>query len=215
MSSRIRKSAFRWFLACCACAIAMMTMRVASAEETIIKRPGAHPNYSVEIEPHLLAGFLLSRAGQGVGVGARFTIPVVKNGFIGSINNSVGIGFGIDWIHWGGCYRYYYFDPQFGYACPDFNTFVFPVVMQWNFFLSKHWSVFGEPGLAIAFNSYGTCVDFVDNRGNLVACGNRPSTVGVNPFVLFVGGRYHFSETTALTMRLGWPYWSIGVSFMP
>ena len=27
--------------------------------------------------------------------------------------------------------------------------FDFPVVMQWNFFVAKRWSVFGEPGLYI------------------------------------------------------------------
>jgi len=178
----------------------------------IIKRPGDHPAYSVEIEPHLALALLIPTAGSnGIGIGGRFSIPLVKNGFISSINNSVAIGLGLDWVHYNGCYRYWG-NPG---NCVNFEAFWVPVVMQWNFFLSTHWSVFGEPGLAIAFNSYGTCVDFVDNRGNLVACGNRPSTVGVNPFVLFVGGRYHFSETTALTMRLGWPYWSIGVSFMP
>jgi hypothetical protein len=36
-----------------------------------------------------------------------------------------------------------------------------------------------------------------------------------DPFVLFVGGRLHFSEGVSLTMRVGWPYFSIGVSFFP
>jgi len=218
MSTRIWKSAFRCFLACCVVAVAVLTARAANAEESIIKRPGDHPDYGVEIEPHLLAGFLLTRAGQGYGVGVRLTIPVIKNGFIGKINNSVGIGFGLDWVHWGGCYYYYYYDPQFGYACPDFNTFVFPVVMQWNFFLSKHWSVFGEPGLALEYGTWGSCPGyFIDNRGNprYYACPNAPNHVTLDPFILFIGGRFHFSDTVALTARVGWPYFSIGVSFMP
>ena len=32
---------------------------------------------------------------------------------------------------------------------------VFPVVMQWNFWLSQNWSVFGEPGLVIYMLDYG------------------------------------------------------------
>jgi hypothetical protein len=189
--------------------------RSARAEDLIIKRPGDHPTYSVEIEPHLTLAFFIPTAGSsGVGLGGRFTIPIVRNGFIPSINNSVGIGFGLDWISYNGCYR------RWGnpYSCPNFQAFVLPVVMQWNFFLSTHWSVFGEPGLAIHVNSYGDCVDFYyDNRGGRVpyACGSAPGRVGLDPFILFVGGRYHFSETVALTMRIGWPYASIGVSFMP
>jgi hypothetical protein len=213
MSGRRLQSAVGWVVLCAAMAVVALTARSARAEDMIIKRPGDHPAYSVEIEPHLTLAFFIPSAGSsGIGLGGRFTIPVVKNGFVSSINNSVGIGFGLDWIHYNGCYR------SWGnpYACANLETFLLPVVMQWNFFLSTHWSVFGEPGLAITINSYGTCVDFyVDNRGNRVDCGPRPSSVGVNPFVLFVGGRYHFSETTALTMRLGWPYASIGVSFMP
>jgi hypothetical protein len=213
MSGRRSQSAFRWFVLVAVLLGVGFGARAAHAEDMIIKRPGDHPIYSVEIEPHLTLAFFVPTAGSsGVGLGGRFTIPVVKNGFVSSINNSVGIGFGLDWIHYNGCYR------NWGnpYSCANFETFLLPVVMQWNFFLSTHWSVFGEPGLAITINSYGSCVDFYfDDRGNRVNCGPSPNRLGVNPFVLFLGGRYHFSETVALTMRIGWPYASIGVSFMP
>lgn len=215
MSGRRSQSAVRLVAFCAAFVAFALGARTVRAEDSIIKRPGDHPTYSVEMEPHLALAFFVPTAGSsGVGVGGRFTIPIVKNGFISTINNSVGIGFGIDWISYNGCYR------RWGnpYSCPNFQAFWLPIVMQWNFFLSTHWSVFGEPGLALSINSYGSCVDFYyDNRGNRVAwdCGNAPSRLGVDPFVLFVGGRYHFSETTALTMRIGWPYASIGVSFMP
>jgi len=216
MSGHRSQSAFRLVVFCAALAAVLLGTRAARAEDMIIKRPGDHPTYSVELEPHLAFAFLVPTAGSsGVGLGGRFTIPVVKNGFISSINNSVGIGFGIDWISYNGCYRGRWANP---YDCPNFHRVFIPVVMQWNFFLSTHWSVFGEPGLAITHNSYGSCVDFyVDNRGNRISydCGGAPGRLGVDPFVLFVGGRYHFSETVALTMRIGWPYASVGVSFMP
>ena len=51
-----------------------------------------------------------------------------KNGFIDRINDSVGLGFGVDYTR-------------------D-NTWL-PLVMQWNFWLSEHWSVFGEPGYRV------------------------------------------------------------------
>ncbi len=65
-------------------------------------------------------------------------------GFIPSINNSVGIGVGLDWLNGqdhcnpGGCYGY--------------DRLVLPVVVQWNFWFTPHWSAFGEPGLAFRFN---------------------------------------------------------------
>jgi hypothetical protein len=34
----------------------------------------------------------------------------------------------------------------------------------------------------------------------------------VHPIIM-AGGRYHFSENVALTMRVGYPSFSIGVSF--
>ena len=33
---------------------------------------------------------------DGFGLGGRFSIPIVRNGFIGSINNSVAIGLGLE-----------------------------------------------------------------------------------------------------------------------
>jgi hypothetical protein len=80
----------------------------------------------------------------------------------------------------------------------NINDIWFPVVMQWNFFLSRNWSVFGEPGLALRFESHDG-----PDRG-----------LKVEPFQLYVGGRYHFSENVTLTMRLGYPTFSVGVSFL-
>jgi hypothetical protein len=68
-----------------------------------------------------------------------------------------------------------------------------PAVMQWNFWLHRKWSVFGEPGVAMYFED-----------GDLE----------FTPFVLYAGGRYHFTDTIALTMRVGYPTFSLGVSFL-
>jgi hypothetical protein len=216
MLVRTSKSAWKWFLLCVVLAFSASTTREARAQSTI-RQPGAHPNYSVEIEPHLLAALFLTRAGEGVGLGGRFTIPIVKNGFVSTINNNVGIGFGLDWAHYNGCYYYYYRDPFF-YDCPSFNTFIIPVVMQWNFFLAKHWSVFAEPGMAFEYGTFGSCPGYYyDAAGRIhyYACGPGPNRFNWDPFVLFVGGRFHISDGVALTMRVGWPYFSFGVSFLP
>jgi len=154
----------------------LFTARTARADQSVIKHPGQHPDYSFEAEPHLFFGFDPpgKAASQGFGPGFRGTIELVDNGFIKKINNTVGIGFGADWIAFGG----------------DKTAVWVPVVMQWNFWLSRNWSVFGEPGGGFWL-------------GN--ASGARPAFYG--------GARFHFVDKLALTLRVGYPALSVGLSF--
>jgi hypothetical protein len=148
----------------------------ARADEAIIKAPGDHPDYRFEAEPHGLIGFggPFEKGRSDFGAGFRGTLILVDNGFIKSINNSVGIGFGGD----------VFFGSKVLYV---------PVVMQWNFWLSTRWSVFGEPGVGIAANP-------------------EKGRDAIGP-VINAGGRFHFTDKIALTMRVGYPSFSIGVSF--
>ena len=155
-----------------------VTTTSAHAEPTTIKNPGDHPDYVFEAEPHGLVGFAGPFRDNGnahLGAGFRGTVVIVGNGFVKTINNSVGISFGAD----------LYGD----------NTLFLPVAMQWNFWLSRHWSVFGEPGLGLALKSF---------------------EAKDHPFhpILMAGGRYHFSDNVALTVRIGYPAISVGVSFL-
>ena len=75
----------------------------ARADELVIRRSGAHPDYVFEAEPHLAVGIIDPPGPDvdedfGIGPGFRGTIEIVDNGFVPSINNSVGIGFGVDWV---------------------------------------------------------------------------------------------------------------------
>jgi len=182
-------------VACAAFLLATFAAHPAHADDTI-KHPGDHPAYDVEIEPHALLAWDGVYAGAGFGLGARFGIPIVSNGFVPTINNSVAISFGVDWTH---------YDCYFAGNCSA-DYFTFPVVLQWNFYVSQHWSVFGEPGLFI-YHGFVDCP-----LGD--ECLGLPQETGVLP-AFFVGGRYHFSDTVALTMRVGFPSFSIGVSFFP
>ena len=177
---------------------------------SIIKDPHP-PQYGVEIEPHLnlnLGGVGLYEYGAfGWGPGVRFSIPLMSPGFIKTINDSIAISFGADLLHYDG--RAYYCN---GRGCPStfysdsFWALYVPVTMQWNFWLTDKWSVMGEPGLALrhAFVSDTYC----DTR--FYDCRNVTTVVPA----FYVGGRYHFGETTALTMKIGFPtFFSIGVSF--
>jgi len=175
--------------------------------QSIIKRPGAHPNYSFEAEPHLVLRDNSHDDGTGIGPGFRGTVTVVDNGFIGKINNSVGIGFGLDWLAFGDehCHGNTHDNDPNNDHCHDPSQLVFPVVMQWNFWLHRKWSVFGEPGLALVYNSDDDDDDWDDDDDDL----------DIDPFIFYMGGRFHFSDNVTLTMRLGFPVTlSIGVSFL-
>jgi hypothetical protein len=178
----------------------------AAADTSVIKRPGAHPDYVFEAEPHLSFGFFDPPghgADEGFGPGFRGTIELVDNGFIKTINNTVGIGFGLDWMFYGDhCHG-----PRRGFdRCHDTNALIFPVVMQWNFWLSRNWSVFGEPGFAFAFVNHDHD-DFDDDFDG------DDDDFRFQPFVFYAGGRFHFTDAISLTMRVGWPTFSVGVSF--
>ncbi len=199
-----------------ALAIALFAVSVTRTglAQGIIRNPGDHIDYVAELEPH----FLLSpfdppgdTSGTGFGLGLRATIPIVKNGFISSINNSIGITFGLDWLRYSGqdvtygpCVQWVpglngtsictqVGSPYGGSA----DYFYLPVAMQWNFWLHPQFSVFGEPGLVI-----------YDRRPR--DYGN--SNVGLIP-MLDLGGRWHFAKPAALVFRFGYPTFSLGVSF--
>jgi hypothetical protein len=146
----------------------------ALADESVIDIPGAHPDYSVELEPE--AVFVFGRPlNEGPGVGLRISIPLVDNGFVSTINNNVGISFGIDK------------DPL-----ASGRTINVPVALQWNFFLTRHWSVLAEPGVFFQF----------DDHTRAYA-------------QLWGGVRYHFNDSVALMARVtlpNAPAFSIGVS---
>ena len=149
---------------------------LAFADEVVFSNPGDHPAYRFEIEPHGLLGFGGPfRYGHAeLGAGLRGTVVLVDNGFIRTINNSVGVTFGAD-VFFSGA------------------TVFLPVAMQWNFWLTNHFSVFAEPGLGLTLNQYA-------DRDYL------------HP-ILSLGGRYHLSDHVALTVRAGYPALSIGASF--
>jgi hypothetical protein len=143
-------------------------------ERSIIRDPGDHPSYIFEAEPHGILGFgyPYDNVGLAPGIGFRGTFHIA-DGPVKSINDSFGVGFGFD------------------FAPEGDGRLIVPIVFQWNFWLSTHWSVFGEPGFAIT---------------------NGPTQNFIPAF--FAGGRYHFTDRIALTMRIGYPDISVGVSFL-
>jgi hypothetical protein len=130
-------------------------------------------------------------------------------GFIPKLNDSVSVGVGLDWV------RYFGASEVVG-ECAEWsgsgqnaictsvrggagagNYFYIPAVMQWNFYLTKEWSVFGEPGVAIYL--WNSSV-------------NKSFNPGATP-VINGGARWHFSPKAHLLFRVGYPYTTVGFSF--
>ena len=152
---------------------------VSTAAQAQISSPGQHPQ-GPELEPHLILTPFDPGDSLALGLGFRGTWQIGRNNFVDSINNSVGVGVGIDWLP----YRL-----RHGDCCG--GGLAVPLMLQWSFYLTRSWSLFLEPGLV------GYIDDGIDVR-----------------WALQLGARWHFGASTALTLRVGYPYTSLGVSFM-
>lgn len=145
-------------------AVAATVTRPAAADAYGITHPGRHIDYVFELEPEVILNFGRP-LNDGPGLGVRGSIPILFNGFIPGINNSVAISFGFDK------------DP-----IASHKNFYVPLVLQWNFWLHKSFSVFGEPGILL---------EFADRNWAY--------------FRVWGGARVHFNDTLALTARVSLP----------
>ena len=166
-------------------------LALAPEAKASIKNPNDHPDYTVELEPHInsifyrykYAGYYGRHRSFGdpeFGLGFRATIELGDPAFVPSINNTVGISFGLDFTNCEFCRR------------DDFRIWT-PVTLQWNFFFSDKWSAFADLGLILRTEGF-----YRD--------------IYADPAVM-IGGRYHFNDDVALTLRIGVPFITLGVSF--
>lgn len=176
---------------------ALLSFTPSAEAANLIKQPNAHPDYSVELEPHFTMGLFTPNwgpygrgggryyRGRGYspdfGGGFRASIPIVDPGFIPKLNNTVAITFGLDLTNCRYCYNN---APQ---------VFLPEVGLQWNFFFTEKFSAFGDVGFMLRNDGFYRDV-YPD-------------------FFLMFGGRYHFNDKIALTGRIGYPFFTIGVSF--
>jgi hypothetical protein len=191
-----------------------LSVSTASAQlrdQVIIRDKRAPLNYQLELEPHLVIGTNPPGAGQGsgAGIGARASLMVLPEGFLPRVNDSVAIGFGLDVGHYTGDWALqgyrdqctqFQSGPNGTSICTQttsnggtYNYVYLPVVMQWNFWLTRRWSAFGEPGLDIYY---------LGNHG-----------LNFSP-AAYLGGRFHITDSVTLTGRIGYPTVALGVSFL-
>jgi hypothetical protein len=130
--------------------------------------------------------------GVGLATGARFGIPILNNGFIPTLNNSVYINFGFD---------FYYVRC----GCRDDNYYGFgfgiPVALHWEFYFNENWSAFAEVGFQIFFHPR-----YIDGQPY------DPYDAGYW-FLVAVGGSFHVTDFFLITVRLGNPYVAGGITF--
>ncbi|WP_437569518.1 hypothetical protein [Sorangium sp. So ce542] len=175
-------------------ALASVTLLTLAPEaQANIKNPNDHPDYVAELEPH--ANFVFLHRDYGLRRYGRryyddFGDPEFGLGFRATIELA---------------------DPAFiprlnntvgisfgldftncTYCRRDFTIWS-PVTMQWNFFFNDKWSAFADLGAVLRTDGFYDEVWF--------------------DFVTMVGGRYHFNDDISLTMRIGYPFFSVGVSF--
>jgi hypothetical protein len=163
----------------------------AKADDLVIKEPNAHPDYKVELEPHGdIILFRYAGAGNDLYRG-RGLEPEFGAGFRATIELGHGFipklnnTFGISFgIDATNC--------RFCQNNVDFRVFT-PVTLQWNFWLTHKWSAFADLGFMLRNDGFFKHV--------------YPDFVGM------IGGRYLFNDKVALTMRIGYPFVSVGVSF--
>lgn len=135
--------------------------------------------------------------GYGLATGLRFGIPVMHNGFIDSIDNAVYVNFGAD---------FYYVDDVYWADGNHHYGFAFgiPVTLHWEFYFSDMWSAFGELGFQVYFPP---SLWDGNPRGGGYYVDAGAWIIGA------VGGTLHFNEAIGLTLRIGNPYISLGLTF--
>jgi hypothetical protein len=171
-----------------------------------IDRPGAHPDYTVELEPHgLIQWDVEPWDDEGFGLGFRASMPVFHNGPVTTINNSMAIGFGLDWAYTDDCY-WWRAPREYRGEC-DVHNLSFPVVLQWNFFFTPVISAFAELGLAVVYATW-------DYPGDWLLPGEPDEDdIDVDP-VFLIGPRFIIGDNFAIPIKIGWPYLSVGFSIL-
>jgi hypothetical protein len=155
------------------------------------------PLYPIEIEPHFAFGAGDVYGATGLGAGLRLSIPVIS-GHLGQVPDNLAIGFGADFLHYDNCY--------YGNDCGA-NYLMLPAVAQWNIFVARRVSVFGEGGIFVYKGFFNGC-----GPGDGPGC-SPPSDFGVLPTVA-IGARIHVGDNVSFVARLGYPTITLGVSFL-
>jgi hypothetical protein len=177
-------------------AVVVMPAAARAQGEVYMERLREPTAYPVEIEPHLTFGAENVYGNTGFGGGLRVGVPFAV-GHLGRAPQNLALSFGGDVVHYDNCY--------YGPYCSA-NYLMVPAALQWNIGALRPLSIFVEGGAFLYKGWFDEC-----GPGD-VGC-SAPSDFGVLP-TLALGGRVHVGRDVALTLRLGYPTTTFGVSFL-
>lgn len=167
----------------------------ASSGGNALRRSGALLDRGPQKRPMMLSLFAgvpygyFYYAGFPFGIGGRFYIPIVHDGFIPPVNDSFGIEFGLDFSGVAGRSVY--------------PVFAIPVEVMWRFHFQKTFSLYAKIGIALQFNVVSYC-PYTGYR----SCG-LVTADGIGN----VGLIWHFTQKVALRVEAGYPWLKIGLGF--
>ena len=166
----------------------------ALAEASAVRESGALLDRSDHDRPQMLSFFAglpyydARYGGFPAGVGARYYLPIVKDGFIPPANDEFGIEFGGDLAF---------------YSSPNGTYFglSIPVEVLWDFHFFPRFDAYAKVGAAVAIGF-----------GNYYRGGPVPAPVGVYP-ISAVGLRLRLTDAIFLRAEAGYPWAKVGVAF--
>ncbi len=163
--------------------------------ESTFRHQGALLDRSPQRRSQMLSVFLgipygyYYYGGFPFGLGARYLIPILHDGFIPAINDSFSIEFGLDFS---------------GVAARGFYpTLGIPVEVMWQFHLTQKFSAYAKVGVVIEFNFVPyACAGTFACRGVVSA-----SPIGN------IGLMYKFTDKISFRAEAGYPWVKVGLGF--
>ena len=130
--------------------------------------------------------------GFGLGLALRYTLPIVPDGFISKLNDSLEVEMGADFSYaW-----YSYFGSGYSYL-----TLVIPAAeARWSFHFTKRWEAYAKAGIGFQWRNYDSPYG---RRGAL-------DWVYIN---VGVGGLMHINDTFAIRAEIGYGGLRVGMGF--
>ncbi len=163
-------------------AIAILLAPALASAQSTIRQAGVHER------PADFSLLLFLPFPFGFGGGARVGIPVAHDGFIGGVNDAVFVEPGFQFLIWSG----------FDQSIVGVQV---PVLMRWDFFLTRDWTVFGSVGPVFGFyfddRGGGRGGNFKVHGDGIFSPGGAPGFFGIT---LGGGAFYNFAPGSALRL---------------
>lgn len=159
---------------------------------SLLDRSPQHRSQMLSIFLGLPYGYFGYYGGFPFGLGARYEIPIIHDGFIPSVNDEFGIEFGLDFSGVLGGYVRTAFYPVLS----------LPVEVMWQFHFTPKFSAYAKVGVALEFNFVTYCP----------AAGYCRSVVTAGP-IGNIGLIYKFTEKISFRAEAGYPWVKVGLGF--